>query len=120
MRKALAMRLRALRKQQGLSQERLGEKARLSGKFIGEVEREEKSISIDSLWRVAGALEVPLTELTDVGRDTRPASVREEMERIRALFAGKPGEQLRQAYRVLEVFFDGLASKPRRRRTRRR
>ena len=65
-RKFLGTRLRALRKQRGLSQERLGERSGLSGKFIGEVERAEKSISIDSLYRVSVALEIPLRELTDV------------------------------------------------------
>ena len=73
-RKFLGQRLRALRKQHGLSQERLGDRAGLSGKFIGEVERGEKSISIDSLYHVAVALEIPLRELTDVRAD-RPASV---------------------------------------------
>jgi transcriptional regulator with XRE-family HTH domain len=68
-RKFLGQRLRALRKQRGLSQERLGERSQLSGKFIGEVERGEKSISIDSLYRVSVALEVPLRDLTDVRAD---------------------------------------------------
>src|SRR5436190_16732455 len=45
-----------------------------SGKFIGEVERGEKSISIDSLYHVAVALEVPLRLLTDV----RAGSARSE------------------------------------------
>src|SRR2546426_3256305 len=44
-RKFLGQRLRALRKQRALSQERLGERSNLSGKFIGEVERGEKSRS---------------------------------------------------------------------------
>ena len=55
-RKFLGQRLRALRKERGLSQERLGTRASLSGKFIGEVERGEKSISVDSLYHVAVAL----------------------------------------------------------------
>src|SRR5687768_710873 len=54
-RKFLGQRLRALRKQRALSQERLGDRSGLSGKFIGEVERGEKSISIDSLYRVSVA-----------------------------------------------------------------
>lgn len=40
----LGQRLRAFRKQCGLSQERLGDRSGLSDKFIGEVERAEKSI----------------------------------------------------------------------------
>ena len=42
-RKFLGQRLLELRKQRGLSQEQLGERSSLSGKFIGEVERGEKS-----------------------------------------------------------------------------
>jgi transcriptional regulator with XRE-family HTH domain len=61
-RKFLGQRLRALRKQRRLSQERLGDRAGLSGKFIGEVERGEKSISIDSVYRVSVALQIPLRE----------------------------------------------------------
>ena len=65
-RKFLGQRLRELRKERGLSQERLGQGSSLSGKFIGEVERGEKSISIDSLYRVSVALGVSLRQLTDV------------------------------------------------------
>jgi transcriptional regulator with XRE-family HTH domain len=67
-----------------LSQERLGRTSGLSGKFIGEVERGEKSISIDSLYHVAVALEVPLRHLTDV-RPGRPAVPSEDAEKLFAL-----------------------------------
>ena len=66
-RKALGTRIRGLRKERGWSQEALGERSALSGKFIGEVERGEKSISIDSLYHVCVALDVPLRDLTDMG-----------------------------------------------------
>jgi len=71
LRRFLGQRLRALRKQRRLSQERLGERSGLSGKFIGEVERGEKSISLDSLYRVAVALKVPLRDLVDVREKPR-------------------------------------------------
>ena len=70
-RKFLGQRLRALRKQHALSQERLGERSGLSGKFIGEVERGEKSITIDSLYRVAQALRTPLADLTSMNGDRK-------------------------------------------------
>ena len=63
LRRAFGEHVRALREARGLSQERLGRKASLSGKFIGEVERGEKSISLDSLWRVAHALALPMAAL---------------------------------------------------------
>src|ERR1700694_776717 len=81
-RKFLAPRVRELRKQRGLSQERLGERSTLSGKFVGEVERGEKSISIDSLYRVARALRVPLGHLTDIRPGPRAVVPSEVAEKI--------------------------------------
>jgi transcriptional regulator with XRE-family HTH domain len=105
-RKFLGQRLRALRKQHGLSQERLGERAGLSGKFIGEVERGEKSISIDSLYHVSVALDIPLRELTDV-RAEKPAAVpSEEAEKIFALVSNRrKADEVRRAYKVLQAMF---------------
>ena len=100
----LGTRLRALRKQRALSQERLGERSGLSGKFIGEVERGEKSISIDSLYRVSVALEIPLRDLTDVGERTHVPN--EDAEKIFALIAGRRRkDDLRRAYEVLRAMF---------------
>ena len=105
-RKFLGLRLRALRKQRHLSQGRLGHRAGLSGKFIGEVERGVKSISIDSLYRVSVALEIPLRELTDV-RANKPAAVpSEEAEKIFALVSShRRPKDIREAYRVLQAIF---------------
>ena len=93
-RKFLGQRLRALRKQRALSQERLGHRSGLSGKFIGEVERGEKSISIDSLYRVSVALEIPLRELTDVRADKPSAVPSEEAEKIFALVSGRRARRI--------------------------
>ncbi|OGK85036.1 MAG: hypothetical protein A2X52_09835 [Candidatus Rokubacteria bacterium GWC2_70_16] len=65
-RRALGTKLRLLRRDRGWSQEALGRHSDLSGKFIGEVERGEKSISVDSLYRVSVALKVPLRKLVDL------------------------------------------------------
>ena len=46
-----------------MTQERLGELADLNPKYIGELERMEKNISIDALMRIAGALKVRLRDL---------------------------------------------------------
>jgi transcriptional regulator with XRE-family HTH domain len=111
-RKFLGQRLRALRKQRLLSQERLGHRSGLSGKFIGEVERGEKSISIDSLYRyrVSVALEVPLRDLTDVRADKEKTVPSEEAEKIFALVTGRRRpEDIRKAYDVLRAMF-GKAS----------
>jgi len=107
-RKFLGQRLRTLRKQRALSQERLGERSGLSGKFIGEVERGEKSISIDSLYRVSVALEIPLRDLADIGE--RASIPSEDAEKIYALLSGRRrADDLRRAYDVLRAMF-GRAS----------
>jgi XRE family transcriptional regulator, regulator of sulfur utilization len=105
-RKFLGQRLRALRKQHGLSQEKLGERSGLSGKFIGEVERGEKSISIDSLYHVSVALDIPMRELTDVRADKPAAVPTEDAEKIFALVSNRRRpDEIRRAYKVLQAMF---------------
>jgi len=55
--------IRSLRKSRGLSQEDLGEKADLSYKFVGEIERGTVNPSLDSLARIANALNVEVAKL---------------------------------------------------------
>jgi transcriptional regulator with XRE-family HTH domain len=64
-RRIVGGKIRACRKQAGLSQEKLAEKADLSYKYLGEVERGCVNISLDSLVRIAKALRVALRDLTD-------------------------------------------------------
>ena len=64
-RRIVGRKIRACRKQAGLSQETLAEKADLSYKYVGEVERGCVNISLDSLVRIAKALRVALRDLTD-------------------------------------------------------
>lgn len=62
-RKGLGKRINLLRKSKGLTQEELGEKAGLSYKFVGEMERGEVNPSLDSLVSMADALGVNITDL---------------------------------------------------------
>ena len=65
LRAAFGRRLLELRRARGLSQDRLGVRTGLSGKFLGEVERGEKSISLDNLARVARAVGVSLEAMVE-------------------------------------------------------
>jgi transcriptional regulator with XRE-family HTH domain len=56
----LAEALRYHRKQAGLTQEQLAERADLNPKYIGEVERGRKNISVDALARIAEATNTPI------------------------------------------------------------
>ncbi|MGO8838433.1 MAG: helix-turn-helix domain-containing protein [Limisphaerales bacterium] len=55
--------IRVQRKRIGWSQEKLAEKADLHPVYVGNVERGEENISIDSLTRISKALKVPLGDL---------------------------------------------------------
>jgi len=63
-RKLLGTAIRKSRKTAKMTQEQLGEKADLNPKYIGEVERSEKTISVDALVRIASALGVRVRDLT--------------------------------------------------------
>jgi XRE family transcriptional regulator, regulator of sulfur utilization len=98
----VGQRLRALRQGRSLSQEHLAARSRLSGKFLGEVERGEKSISVDSLYRIAVALSVSLGYLTDVQGPTS-----REAETVLAMLVTLPGSELRRAGAVLRAMLHG-------------
>jgi DNA-binding XRE family transcriptional regulator len=52
--------IRRFRKEAKFTQETLAEKVRLNPKYIGEIERGEKIISIEALMRIAETVKVPL------------------------------------------------------------
>lgn len=62
-RKILALNLRPLRAEQGISQEELADRAGLHRTYVGSVERSERNISIDNIAKLAGALGVKANEL---------------------------------------------------------
>ena len=62
-RKRLGENIRIYRKSAKLTQEKLAEVADLHPNYIGEVERGEKTISIDALARIAKAVGVKLSDL---------------------------------------------------------
>lgn len=61
--KGLGQRIRELRNMQGLSQEELALRAGLHPAHLGHIERELKSPTIDTLLKIASALQVELAAL---------------------------------------------------------
>lgn len=55
--------VRTKRKEKWLSQEELAEKCGLHRTYIWIVERGEKNISLENIWKIANALEVKVKEL---------------------------------------------------------
>ena len=61
--KKFGLKIRALRTNKGLSQEELASASLLDRTYIGGVERGERNISLINIYKLAHALNVPLTEL---------------------------------------------------------
>lgn len=59
--KIVGKRLRSYRAAQGLSQEKLAERAGLHPTYIGQVERGEKNLTIESLEKITSALDIPIS-----------------------------------------------------------
>lgn len=56
--------VREERQKQGLSQEELAAKAGVHRTYIGMIERAEKNITLTNIYKVAQALDIPISELT--------------------------------------------------------
>lgn len=63
LRKLIGEKIRIIRKQKGMTQEELAEKANLQYQYIGAFERGIRNISIDSLEKIIGALNINYNEL---------------------------------------------------------
>lgn len=63
LKKVVSQRIKNLRELRNLTQEELAERAGLSYKYIGEIERGSGNPTIEILGKLAKALETPLTQL---------------------------------------------------------
>ena len=63
-------RIRKFRTEQHLSQEELAFASEIHPAYIGKVERGEKCPTIETLYKIAGGLKIPLHKLLDVDSDT--------------------------------------------------
>jgi transcriptional regulator with XRE-family HTH domain len=63
LRAIVARNLRILRKQKGLTQEELAFQAGINRNYVGQIEREEKSPTIDVVEKLAASLSVKADEL---------------------------------------------------------
>ena len=72
-RSAFGSRMSALRRQLRVSQEELGLRCGLDPSFVGQVERGERNLSLESIYRIAHGLEtLPANLLVPVEAEIRP------------------------------------------------
>ena len=61
----LGQRIRYYRRQHKLSQERLAELSDLHPTYIGQIERGEKNATIESIYKISIALDIPMSKLLE-------------------------------------------------------
>jgi transcriptional regulator with XRE-family HTH domain len=68
LKQALSVNIKRLRKEQGISQEKLALRADVDRSYMSQVERCLANPSIDALLRISNALEVAPSELLQLGK----------------------------------------------------
>lgn len=61
----LGQRIRFFRKRKGISQEQLSKLADLHPTYIGQIERGEKNASIETIYKIAQGLQIPIVQLLE-------------------------------------------------------
>jgi len=95
----LGKRIRMLRRINDLSQEQLAEKAKMSGKYVGEIERGQANITIDILEKISIALDVELSDLFDFEHEI---SRHELIPQINSLLQDADDQNLQTIFRIIK------------------
>ncbi|HVY62823.1 MAG TPA: helix-turn-helix transcriptional regulator [Planctomycetota bacterium] len=105
LRKQLGQRLRKLRAAAGLSQDDLAHLAGLSRISVGSIERGSSSLTIDTLDKLAAALDVSLAELLDFHRPDVAPRLDPVAAHVLALMRRGSREDLRRFERIARAYF---------------
>lgn len=63
--KELGLRIRYHRKEKHITQEKLAEICSLHPTYIGQIERGEKNATVESIYRIARGLDIPISKLLE-------------------------------------------------------
>lgn len=94
-------RIRMFRNEQKLSQEELAFASELHPAYIGKVERGEKCPTVDTLYRIANGLKIPLHKLLDLSSGTE-AKETDAYHRIQSALDGLSPEEMLQVAQIVE------------------
>lgn len=97
---ATAARIRYFRQISALSQEALALRANINPAYFGQIERGLKCPTIDTLYKIANALDIPLSELLRF--EDSPQKTENREGRIHELLSQIPTHKTEQLLRLLE------------------
>lgn len=99
----LARRLRRFRDAAGLTQEELARRARLTSKFVSQIENGHVNPSIEVVARlVEDGLQLPMSAFFAAADD----EVRNDLDRIRDILGGQPAAMRGRALRIVRALCD--------------
>ena len=101
--KELGLRIRQLRNEKHMSQEELSFKAGISPAHLGQIERAIKNPTIETIAKIACALDVPVTVLFSEERIiSKPQSLM--IEKINAQLIDMSEEEQKDILRIIRIF----------------
>ncbi|WP_236347633.1 helix-turn-helix domain-containing protein [Paenibacillus plantiphilus] len=111
--KLVGGKVRELRKERGLSQEELGERAGFHFSYVGGLERGERNVSLENLAKVAETLGVDIGELFGYVRDyDKPLTEKEKaLQEAFFLLLNRDEKEIQMAINVLTEVFKTYAPK---------
>lgn len=106
LKEAFGRNLRRLRTAKNLTQENLGDLAKINYKYIGEIERGLKNPTAVVVYKLSQALGVSVSEILKVD-DLPGTGARENViKEVERLFSGRDEREIEKAIRILEVLFE--------------
>lgn len=101
---AVGQRIKYFRHMRSISQESLALRANINPAYFGQVERGLKCPTIDTLYKIANALEVPLSELLRI--DVFPNYAKDCNQKVNDLLSRVPDDKLDQVLKIVEDIAD--------------
>ena len=97
------MRVKALRRSQGMSQEVLAEKMGISPKYLSSIERGKENPTLDTFIKLADSLGIELSEIFNLAHEGK--SARELRSFISEMTKGRDEESLKLAARIIRAIY---------------
>lgn len=101
--KNIGSNIRASRLKKRLTQEQLSEMALINSKYLGEIERGEKTPSAIVIYRLSQSLNVSICRILSFNKCR--CIDKERINNIEKLLSGKNKKDVDKAIKILEVFF---------------
>lgn len=101
---ALGSHIRQLRHQKKVSQEELGFKASISAAHLGQIERGQKKPTVETLGRIAAALNISVSELFHFDAPVPTQQSSETMDKIHAHLLSMTEDQRRDILKIIKTF----------------